>query len=306
MLDKLLREFADLSQPLRSSQLLLFSGLLAEELKQLRLQWAQIPPERRRELVSKLVEMGEDSADLDFYSLFSFCIDDQDPAVREQAMTGLWECEDRSLVPMLIRRLADDDTTEVRAAAATALGQFAVLAQRGKLLARDGDRVYKALLEALRNPNEALVVRCRALESAGAFESDEVKQWVGWGYKSAEEVLRQSALRAMGRSCDSSWLPLLVKEIASDDLVLRYEAVNACRELGDEAAVPHLARLVEDDDPEIQLSAVQALGGIGGARAKQALRQYAKVASDETVRETIELALAEAEAEESPLRFKPT
>ena len=119
-------------------------------------------------------------------------------------------------------------------------------------------------------------------------------------------MLRQSALRAMGRSCDSSWLPLLVKEIASDDLVLRYEAVNACRELGDEAAVPHLARLVEDDDPEIQLSAVQALGGIGGARAKQALRQYAKVASDETVRETIELALAEAEAEESPLRFKPT
>ena len=93
--------------------------------------------------------------------------------------------------------------------------------------------------------------------------------------------------------------------MTNDDPLNRCAAVNACREMGDEAAVPHLAPLMDDDDPEVQLSAVRALGGIGGTRAKQLLRQCAKAASDETVREAIELALVEAEAGELPLRFKP-
>ena len=306
VLDKLLHELTDASHPLKASQLLLLSGLVTDELEQLRSRWGQVAPERRYELVSKLVEMGEDSTDLDFYTVLSFCIDDQDPRVRKQAIAGLWECEDRSLIPPLIKRVTHDDDVEVRATAAMALGQFALLAQQGKLLARDGEKVYNTLLEILRNPDEALVVRRRALESAGAFESEEVKRWVVWGYKNSEDVLRQSALCAMGHSCDNSWLPILVSEMASDDPAIRFEAANACRELGDEAAVPHLASLVNDDDPEVQMSAIYALGVIGGATARGFLRTYANAANDGTVREAIELALVQAEAEEHPLRFKPT
>jgi HEAT repeat protein len=248
--------------------------------------------------------MGDDSADLDFYTFFCFCIDDSDARVRERAIVGLWECEDRALIPVLIKRLAHDSDEAVRATAAMVLGRFAVLAQQGKLLAKDSERVYRALLEATRRTDEGLEVRRRALESIGAFQSQEVKELLVWGYNSPEAALRQSALCAMGRNCDSTWLPIIVGEMESTNPAIRYEAANACREMGEEAAVPHLAVLVEDEDLEVQLSAIQALGAIGGAKAKRLLRHYGRTAHDETVREAIDLALAVVSEEDQPLRFK--
>ena len=126
-----------------------------------------------------------------------------------------------------------------------------------------------------------------------------------WGYRSEDSGLRQSALCAMGRSFDSLWLPLILREMRNGDPAMRYEAANACREIGDDEAVPHLATLVDDDDPQVQLSAIQALGSIGGAHAKKLLRLYARSsASDDNVREAAEVALEMTELEEMPIRFR--
>ena len=303
MLDKVLQGLVDPGNPIKASDLLLFSGLVSQELDQLRLRWEKVGPERRLEVVNKLVEMGDDSADLDFYTFFCFCLDDPDSHVRERAITGLWECEDRALIPVLTKRLALDSDEGVRATAAMVLGRFATLAQHDKLLARDKERVYRALLEATRRPDEGLEVRRRALESIGAFQSEEVKELLAWGYNSPDAALRQSALCAMGRSWNSSWLSIIVHEMESTDPAIRYEAANACRELGEEAAVPHLAALVEDEDLEVQLSAIQALSVIGGPNAMRLLRRYGKTVGDQTVREAIDLALAVVVEEEQPLRF---
>ena len=58
--------------------------------------------------------------------------------------------------------MRDDPSDKVRAAAAMAMSKFAVLAQSGKILAKDGDRIKESLTAAIRNPNETQEVRRRA------------------------------------------------------------------------------------------------------------------------------------------------
>ncbi len=293
------------TQSLKASDLLFLSDLVSTEMDDVLVWWEKVPALRRGEIVSRLVEIAEENADLDFHTFFCYCVNDPDLTIRKEAIGGLWESEDRSIIALLVDRLANDDHADVRAAAALGLGQFALLAQQGKLLPRDGARVWQALREALCKGDEQLAVRRRALESTGALLFEEVSEWVMWGYQSEDTDLRQSALCAMGRSCDSSWLPLILREMHNGDPAMRYEAANACREMGDDEAVPHLATLVDDDDLQVQLAAIQALGSIGGAHAKKLLRLYAhSTMSDDSIREAAEVALEMTELEEAPIHFR--
>lgn len=304
-LGEYLQELSDPSRALKASDLLRLSGLEAEEQAGLQGSWASIGTERRREIVSRLVDMAEDNVELDFDAFFRHCLQDADPVVRERSLSGLWETDDRSVIPLFIACLEKDTDMSVRAAAATALGRFASIAESGKVSPRDSERIYQALMCCLRdNPEEPLEVRRRALEAAGAFNSGEVKELVRLGYQSSELSLRQSALFAMGRSADTSWLPVILQELKSPEPAMRYEAANASRELGEEAAVPHLAPLTQDEDLQVQLSAIQALGGIGGSRAGNVLKRCAR-SPDDAVREAAEEALQMIEMEEDPLDYRP-
>ena len=302
-LENYLIELAEPDATVKAAGLLRLSGLLPEEQALLRQRWEAIGAERRREVVSKLVELGEENVELDFLPVFCHCLGDSDAVVRERAVSGLWESDDRSTITLLVERLAQDTDVSVRAAAGIALGRFATLAENGKLLSRDGQRVGDALLCALRNPQEDLEVRRRAMESVAAFGSPEVKEWVRWGYKSDDPKLRQSSVFAMGRSADSGWKSVILQELKSPDAAMRYEAANACRELGEEEVVPHLASLLTDQDLQVQLSAIQALGAIGGEHALKLLRHCAR-SSDDTVRQAAETVLEMMELEDDSLSFK--
>ena len=296
---------ADEAWAVKASELRRLSGLGADERPDLSRGWEAIGTERRREIISLLVELAEDTVEADFHALFCHCLEDPDPVVRERSVSGLWETDDRLVIPLFIARLKQDADDAVRAAAAMALGRFATLAECGKLLARDADRVYQALLGCLRNGEEPLEVRRRALEAAGAFNSEEVRGLISRAYESDDPAMRQSAVFAMGRSADSRWLPVIFHEMGSSDPAMRYEAANACREMGEEEAVPHLASLAQDPDHQVQLSAILAMGGIGGVEAQKALRRYAR-SHDDSIREAAEEALAAMDIEDDPLRFRPT
>ncbi len=302
-LEEYLMELAEADTTVKAAGLLRLSGLLPEEQAQLSQRWGAIGAERRREVVSKLLEMSEENVELDFLSVFCHCLSDSDAVVRERAVTGLWESDDRSTITLLIERLAEDTDVSVRAAAAMSIGRFATLAENGKLLSRDGQRVGDALLCALKDPQEELEVRRRALESVAAFGSPEVKEWVRWGYSSDDPKLRQSALFAMGRSADIGWKSVILQELKSADAAMRYEAANACRELGEEELAPHLASLLSDQDIQVQLSAIQALAVIGGDHAQKLLRHCAR-SSDDAVREAAEAALEMMAMEDDVLSFK--
>jgi HEAT repeat protein len=284
-------ELRDPDHQVTSTSLAQLSGLLGEELEELRARWAELPVERRQEIMNRLAELAEDDVETDFYAVFFIAMSDAEAAVRERAVLSLWETDDRTAIPKLAHLLDSDPADEVRAAAAIALGHFSALADARKLVSRDVDRVFQALKSALEDDDEPVAVRRRTLESIAPFRLPEVHTWIQWGYDQAEPLLRQSSVYAMGRNGDPRWLPAVYDEFDSEDPAMRYEAVGAARELGETESLPYLAEMVEDLDTQVSLAALQAIATIGGAQARQMLQGFAASGEDQVQREAAQEAL---------------
>ncbi len=296
-------ELLDGAKELKPSDLEQLSGLLDDERDELRSRWAEIDPARRREIVAMLIDLADDNSELDFQAVYETALADEVAEVRERAVSGLWESEDRRTIPKLTGCLSGDANQRVRAAAALGLGHFAVLAVTGKLVERDVTRVYRSLMDALGNEDETVAVRRRALEAVAPFPAPEVDGWIRWAYESEQSELRESSLQAMGRRADPKALPTIYREMHSDDPAMRYEAANAAREIGETESVPYLAELVDDTDVEVALAAVLAIGTIGGTRSQKLLRGIAAADEDEMVREAAAEALRLMDMDEVDYSF---
>jgi HEAT repeat protein len=290
---------ADGDRPLSNSDLAELTDLTPEELRLFELVWQGMTPERQRKVVSRLVELAEDNVELNFDAIFRHRLKDDDAGVRRQAIEGLWENQEASLIQPFTELMMQDDAVKVREEAATALGRFAMLAEHGKLSAEQKDRLGQALLATIDDVDNPVDVRRRALEAAAPLSLPRVGQAIREAYYSDDHRLKTSAIYAMGRNCDPNWLEVLTGELSSADAELRYEAAAACGELGEEEAVPRLVELTEDEDAEVRLVAVQALGKIGGNEAKECLELCLNHPS-EAVRQVAEQALYELETMSEP------
>ena len=279
-LEHYLETLADEERSLRNADLMRLSNLTAEDLRLVASVWCDIDSGRRRDVLVRLIDLSEENLEADFNDLFKHCLSDESAEVRAKAIDGLWECDDRTLVRPLTSLLAQDPSEEVRAAAAAALGKFASLSQTGKMLQKDGDRIKQRLMNSVLDGDECLSVRRRAMEAVAPFNTADVQKVIQDAYQSPVKGMRCSAVYAMGKSCDSRWLPIILSELQNSDAAMRFEASNACGELGEEPAVPHLIPLFEDDDHETQISAITAVGNIGGSLARKALLHCIKSADD--------------------------
>jgi HEAT repeat protein len=291
------------NKPILSSRLADLSSLNSAELKFFERAWETIEPKRRRQIMYRLVELAEDNFELDFDSIFKGCLNDQDAEVRSKAIEGLWESEEASLIDSLINLLEQDSSQKVQATAAIALGKFAMLAELKKLRSSHKSKICQTLLAVINDKSKPLEVQCRALEAAASLSLPQMRKAIVETYQSGNPRLRISALFAMGKSCNPSWLPILLKELTSADAETRYEAAGACGELGEEEATPYLVELIHDPDVDVQLAVVQALGKIGGAEAKGCLEKCLNN-PDEVIQQAAEQALRQLEAEEDPLSFQ--
>lgn len=287
------------SKPLTSSKLAKLSNLNPEELGFLERVWTTIEPKRRRQVVSRLVELAENDFELNFDSIFKNCLGDQDAEVRSKAIEGLWENEEPSLINPLINLLGQDSSEKVQATAATALGKFIMLAEHKKLRSCHVSKVCQALLTAIGDKSKPIQVKRRALEATAPISLPQVERAITEAYQSHNAKLRVSSIYAMGKSCNPSWLPILLKELGSADAEMRYEAAGACGELGEEEAAPQLIKLANDPDIELQLTAIRALGKIGGTEAKNCLEQCLDDPS-EAIQQAAEQALHKLEVGEEP------
>ena len=301
-LEKFLSELGEDSKPPRHSGLLLLSGLTSDEVAQFKAVWTALPQSRKCETLSSLSELSEDNLELDFSAVFRASLTDADDEVRQRATQGLWECDDRTIIRPLIQLLESDPSAGVRSAATLSLGKFAEMAQNGKVLSRDADRIRAALLSAINEDEDDPDVKRRAIEAVASFNSPEIEEIIQEAYDSGDLKLVQSAIYAMGRTSDNRWLPTIMDETHHDDPAIRYEAATACGQLGDEMTVPHLMRLIDDEDLQVQLSALGALGTIGGPLAKRALRQCLK-AGEDALEEAAQTALDSIEFDGDPLGF---
>jgi len=296
-----LRDLRDPASHLSVAGLRHLHDLTSERAEALRSAWPEMDAERRQQVVCQLAELAEDNVELDFDAVFFTALDDPEAAIRGAAVRGLWEYEERDLIGPLLQLLEKDEEPEVRAEAALALGRFVLMFEFGNLRERHFQKVEEGLRRTLEDElEEEEEVQARALEAIGACDRPWVRLAILQAYRSEVPRLRVSALHAMGRSCESRWLPLLTEELSSENPEVRYEAAMALGSLADRRAVSHLSPLLYDPDPEVKEVTIAALGQIGGSDAKSLLRPLLQAPSP-SIQEAAAAALAEANFAEDPL-----
>ena len=301
-LESFLEAIADPAVEVSTSDFVEVSDLSPAELGRFARTWYGIPVERQQWIITTMVEVAEDNPEFDFCAILKMCLKDRDEIVLEKAMEGLWEHEERSIIPALLEILKSDKSPRVRAAAAVALGKFPVLVQEGKLRPKDGQTIHDSLMAALNDPDQHPEVRRRSLEAVAPFNTSDIRKYVSWAYASDDLSLKSSSIYAMGRTGATSWLPLLIKELQNPKPTVRYETALACGELGEEDAVPHLVPLLQDDDYQVQLAGISALGKIGGPLAKKVLLHCVKE-GDAALEEAARAELQNIEYLEDPMAF---
>jgi len=301
--EEYLDQLVDGAVELKVTDLQRLSALTDERQTAVTSRWPAIDVRRRRRIIQELEDVLEDNVEFDFDAVFLLGMGDGDVDVRRHSIRALWEHEGADLIEPLLGLLRDDVDAGVRAEAALALGRFVVMHEEGRLRDRYFEAIEAGLRRTLGKADETIDVRARALEAIGSHNEQWVRDEIRLAYESDAHRLKVSAVNAMGRCSDDRWLPLLVRELSSDDPEVRYEAAVACGSVADERAIPHLAKLVLDSDAEVTQAAITALGEIGGAQAKAALVLLLESESEST-RESASDALAALEFEQDPLAFK--
>lgn len=273
--EKMWQALEQTHQAPQEAEMVHLSNLTEEDADRLAKAWPQLPPEARRRIIERLAAMAEDDFELDFNGVFRLALRDPDAVVRATAIDSLWEDEDVRLIPDLIRFLQKDEAENVRSAAAQCLAHFVLLGEMQRIRPRPFEMVCQALLATYRAPQESLEVRRRALESLAYASLPEVINLITEAYALPDELMRISAVFAMGRSTDSQWNKTVIRELHSPNPAMRYEAVRACGELATRDALSEIIELVDDVDAEVQEAALWALGQIGGNRARKTLEHYA-------------------------------
>jgi HEAT repeat protein len=301
-LNRLLKELGEHSGVLPSSKLYLLSDLAGQKLADFCAAFDAYPLPQQRRLMRALVQLAEESFQVNFDAIFRQCLGNHDGEIRAAAIDGLWENQDVALTGPLVTMLRSDPSALVRAAAATALGRFVLAGELEQLDPPIQARLTTELLTAIHLKGEGLEVRRRALESVAYACSPEVLEALETAYYHDDEQMRLSAIAGMGRSCDRRWTKIVLEELDSDSAAMRYEAALASGNLTLREAVPILTRLLDDADPQVRDAAIWSLGQVGGDRAKQALLVALEDADEDTAA-AIEDALAEHALSDGDLDF---
>ena len=297
---RILQTAGGLTRPLTARDLVGLSSLRQIDRREFLETWATLTEPRRSALAREMIEVTEEHVELQLGEVWRWLLDDQDALVRLCAIEGLWEDTSARTMRRMLAQLRSDPSVEVRAAAASALSRFAYLAALDEL-DEGAELLERSLSDIVFDQSAPLDVRRRALESAGYFaENDPIQAEIERSYASDEQLLRESALVAMGRSLLPRWLPTISAALTHRSPAIRYEASRAAGEMAEDARslLPKLAPLLNDSDTEVAISAIWALGQIGSDAAQRALEQ-AKRSEDEARSQAAAEALEELRAGDS-------
>ncbi len=280
---KILEALQDTGAPFSPIYLHRFSDLAPEDLASFKDAWPKVPTARRQALLEDLEELAESDTLLNFDDLGRFALQDSDPQVRIRAINLLWETEDKKLIPVYLRMLTEDADTEVRAAAASALGLYVYLGELEEIPEETHKQVEDSLLTAATG-DEPVIVRRRALESLGYSSRPEVPPLVEAAYRKGNPDWLAAALFAMGRSANQRWRDNVMEMFDHASEQVRMEAVRAAGELSlDSARIPLLKMLREEgeEDDDVRLTAIWALSQIGGEHVRDVLEGLLEASEDD-------------------------
>lgn len=269
----------DNTQPFPAASLYFFSDITPGDLKQLSDVWSKIWVERRRGLLEDMENLAEGDTLLYFDNVARMCLTDEDPVARATAIRLLWQSQDEDLVPLFIKMLKEDPEVIVRAAAATGLGAFVYLGEVEEIRESLNQQLVESLINTYLSSDDMLVRR-HTLEALGYTSHEDIPGFIQSAYDSNDDEWLQSALVAMGRSCDSRWEEAVLRMLDHPDNLVRYEAVRAAGELECQDARELLFDLLEEgtDDNDLYFAAIWSLTKIGG----EGVRQWIEMALEET------------------------
>ncbi len=291
-LEEIKNALLDEAKPFPPLALYFFSDISQDDLKQIEQVWPNVRTERRRGLLEDMEELAEADTLLFFDNVAIMCLSDKDPVARATAIRLLWQSHKEKLVPLFLNMLLEDPESIVRAAAATGLGLFVYLGELEEIKESTYRNLVDRLIEVHLSSDETLVRR-RALEALGYASHPDVPGFIKRAYESNHEEWLQSALFAMGRSCDDRWVENVLTMIDHPDNLVRYEAIRAAGELEAKDARQPLFDLLEEgtDDNDIYFAAVWSLSKIGGDQVRQLLEMSLEETDDPDEIEFLEEAL---------------
>jgi len=237
-----------------------------------------------------------------------------DPATRAEAARKAGVSSNRTAVAQLIP-LLDDEESQVRVAAADALGNLGdlqAIAPLKRLLAAKATGKRKppagspderqAVLRALSKFRESGVeplaeflhsedreLRRAAAETLGSMGFAQAVPHLSGCLEDSRSEVRKAAAQALGLLGESSALRALAGTASNRDPETRRVAVEAIGRIGGTGALEPLGQAVRDQDESVQLAAITALQEIGGVAAARALKPAL-----ETGRKSVRVAAASA------------
>jgi HEAT repeat protein len=286
VLDALLAE----DTPLNPRYLYRFSDMEKSDLERLKSIWGKIPAWRRQAMMEDVEELNKKDTLLNFVEFSKFALQDENEKIRLSAIRTLGDYDENSLIPVLLHLLETDKVSDVRAAAAGALGNFVYTGELGLVPTSLMLAVENALLNAI-NSDEAACIRCAALEALGYSEREEVPALIEIAYASDDPHWKASALLAMGHSANDDWRPQILSMLNNKLPTLRRQAARAAGELEITDAVPTLIDLLDDTDDETRNASIWSLSQIGGGEARETLEKMLDEAEVERDIDFLESAL---------------
>jgi HEAT repeat protein len=280
----------DFDTPFPSKYLYRLSDLSGSELDQLKAVWPTLPDWRRQAFLEDLEKMYATDTLLSFEEICRLGLVDTHPQVRFIALRSLQDYEVVDLVPHFLQLLNTDEDLELRALAASILGQYIYLGEIEEIPPDTLDSIETSLLQAAQHGKTNLIRR-RALESLGFSSRHEVPALIETAFNTQEENWMASALNAMGRTYDQRWSPSVLKMLQHPSPEIRFEAVRAAGELEIKNAIEPLMALLHQEDKEIFLAAVWALSQIGGDGIQQVFEDLLSAPDSAEEAEFIEEAL---------------
>lgn len=289
---ELIKALLDESTPFPPTLLYHLSSIHPEETKQLAETWPKIMLQRRQSLLEDLDELADKDYLLDFDNIGRIGIKDPDPTVCINAISLLWQAEDRKLIPDYLAFLKNSTNEGVRAASAGALGPYVYLGEVEKLSRQTLKEIEDGLLDATRS-DTSMLVRRRALESLGYSSRPEVEKLLQTACQSQDPLWIESALVGIGRSADDQWEKKVVAYLRHEAPEVQVAAVHAAGELGFGMARAPLLRLLKSelDDEELRAEVIWALSQIGGEGVEDALEALLDECEDPDEIEILEQAL---------------
>ncbi len=241
----------------------------------------KIPDESKHTIIDILGEL----ADASLKPLFENFLNDDEPQIREAAVTAVGKLNLRSMGTDLLKALKDKDA-DVRRSAVLALGNSDFFMDEkekypdhilplindpdwkvrgvvaGILGTRGYDRGIPALTIALKDNDWQ--VRLAAVESLGKMGGDNIYDKVVLSTDDPVWIIRRAAVEALGNWGSASSLKTLQKTVKDENTDVRIASCIAAGKIGDPRFISILTETLSDKEAGVRAASAEALGAFEG------------------------------------------